>query len=76
MYMCVYTYIYIYIYVHLYNIYMCVCSRGASLGRPMLGQIGWGSPSNTGPAPLCILVVSPCRCEPLQAGCCGGEGGC
>jgi len=25
--------------------------------------------------PLCIVVVSPCRCEPLQAGCSGGGGG-
>jgi len=22
--------------------------------------------------PLFIAVVSPCRCEPLRAGCCGG----
>jgi len=29
----------------------------------------------TGPTLLCIAaVVSPCRCEPLRAGCCGGEG--
>jgi len=24
--------------------------------------------------PFFILVVSPCRCEPLRASCCGGEG--
>ena len=24
--------------------------------------------------PVLIVVVSPCRCEPLRAGCCGGEG--
>ena len=36
------------------------------------GYIGWGGPS-TGPT-LFIVVVSPCRCEPLRAGCCGGEG--
>jgi len=24
--------------------------------------------------PLFIVVVSPCRCELLRAGCCGGEG--
>jgi len=46
---------------------------GASLGGPNLGQIGWGGPS-TGPTPFFIVVVSPCRCEPLWAGCCGGEG--
>jgi len=23
---------------------------------------------------LFIVVVSPCRCEALRAGCCGGEG--
>ena len=32
-----------------------------------------GGPS-TGPTPRFIVVVSPCRCEPLRAGCCGGEG--
>jgi len=26
-----------------------------------------------GPTLLFIVVVSPCRCEPLRAGCCGGE---
>ena len=46
---------------------------GASLGGPVMGQIGWGGPS-TGPALLFIVVVSPCRCEPLRAGCCGREG--
>jgi len=43
------------------------------LGGPIMGHIGWGSPS-TGPTLLFIVVVSPCRCEPLRAGCCGGEG--
>jgi len=28
-----------------------------------------------GPTPPFIEVVSPCRCEPLWAGCCGGGGG-
>jgi len=32
-----------------------------------------GGPS-TGPALLFIVLVSLCRCEPLRAGCCGGEG--
>jgi len=40
---------------------------------PTMGHIGWGGPS-TGPTLLFIVVVSPCRCEPLRAGCCGGEG--
>ena len=47
---------------------------GASLGGPIMGHIGWGGPS-TGPTLLFIVVVSPCRCEPLRAGCCGGGGG-
>jgi len=34
---------------------------------------GDGGPS-TVPTPLFIIVVSPCQCEPLRAGCCGGEG--
>ena len=38
-----------------------------------VGHIGWGGPS-TGPTLLFIIMVSPCRCEPLRAGCCGGEG--
>ena len=38
---------------------------GASLGGPILGRM---------PYPLFIVVVSPCRCEPLRGGCCGGEG--
>ena len=46
----------------------------ASLGGPTTGQIGWGGPS-TGPTlPFGAAGVSPCRCEPLRAGCCGGEG--
>jgi len=45
----------------------------ASLGGPIMGHIGWGGPS-MGPTLLFIVVVSPCRCEPLRAGCCGGEG--
>jgi len=43
------------------------------LGGPILGQIGFGGPS-TGPTPLFIVVVSPCRCELLRASCYGGEG--
>jgi len=46
---------------------------GASLSGPIMGHIGRGGPS-TGPTLLFIVVVSPCRCEPLRAGCCGGEG--
>jgi len=47
---------------------------GASLGGPTMGQIGWGGPS-TGPTLLFgVAGVSPCRCEPLRAGCCGGRG--
>jgi len=38
-----------------------------------MGQIGWGGPS-TGPTLFFAAGVSPCRCEPLRAGCCGGEG--
>jgi len=39
-----------------------------------MGHIGWGGPS-TGPTLLFGAAgVSPCRCEPLRAGCCGGEG--
>jgi len=39
-----------------------------------MGQIGWGGPS-TGPTLFVVAAgVSPCRCEPLRAGCCGGEG--
>jgi len=38
-----------------------------------MGHIGWGGPS-TGPTPRFIVVVSPCRCEPLRAGCGSGEG--
>jgi len=39
-----------------------------------MGQIGWGGPS-TGPTLFFGAAgVSPCRCEPLRAGCCGGEG--
>ena len=42
--------------------------------NPIMGTIGWGGPS-TGPTLLFVAaVVSPCRCEPLLAGCCGGEG--
>jgi len=44
------------------------------LGGPTMGQIGWGGPS-TGPTLFFGAAgVSPCRCEPLRAGCCGGEG--
>jgi len=47
---------------------------GASLGGPTMGQIGWGGPS-TGPTLFFGAAgVSPCRSEPLRAGCCGGEG--
>ena len=47
---------------------------GASLRGPTMGQIGWGGPS-TGPTLLFGAAgVSPCRCEPLRAGCCGGRG--
>ena len=47
---------------------------GASLGGPTMGQIGWGGPS-TGPTLFFGAAgVFPCRCEPLRAGCCGGEG--
>ena len=46
---------------------------GASLGGLIVGHIGWGGPS-MGPNLLFIAVVSPCRCEPLRVGCCGGEG--
>jgi len=46
---------------------------GASLGGLNLVHIGWGAPSTSLPL-LVIVVVSPCRCEPLRAGCCGGEG--
>ena len=46
---------------------------GASLGGPIMGQIGWGGPSS-GPTLLVGAVgVSPCRCEPLRAGSCCGE---
>jgi len=38
------------------------------------GHIGWGGLS-TGPTPVFIAVVSPCRCEPLRARCYGGGGG-
>jgi len=39
-----------------------------------MGHVGWGG-SSTGPTLLCCAaVVSPCWCEPLRAGCCGGEG--
>jgi len=49
-------------------------SSGASLGGPTMGQIGWDGPS-TGPTLLFGAAgVSPCRCEPLRAGCCGGGG--
>ena len=36
-----------------------------------MGHIGWGGPS-TGPPTLLFGAVgmSPCRCEPLRAGCC------
>jgi len=59
-------------------LYRCVfifSSTGMRIGRggPMLGQLGWGGPS-TGPKLLFIVVVSPCRCELLLAGCYGGEG--
>jgi len=47
---------------------------GAGLGGPNLGQLGWGGPSTGRTPPLFIVVVSPCRCEPLRAGCCSGEG--
>jgi len=39
-----------------------------------MGQLGWGGPS-TGPTLFFGAAgVSPCRCEPLRAGCCGGRG--
>jgi len=41
-------------------------------GGPIVVQIGWGGPS-TGHTPLFIVLVSPCRCEPLRVGCCGRE---
>jgi len=50
------------------------CQQGASLGGPIMGQIGWGG-SSTGYTLLFGAVgVSPYRCEPLRAGCCCGEG--
>jgi len=53
--------------------YRVKIKSGASLGGLNVGHIGWGGPS-TGPTPRVVAVVSPCRCEPLRAGCCGGEG--
>jgi len=47
---------------------------GNSLGGPIMDHIDCGGPS-TGPTPFFNGVVSPCRFEPLRAGCCGGEGG-
>ena len=38
---------------------------GASLGGPIMGHIGWGGPSTSPTLPF-IVVVSPCRCEPLR----------
>jgi len=38
------------------------------------GGLGGDRIPSTGPTLLFIVVVSPCRCEPLQAGCRGGEG--
>ena len=61
MYICVYTHIYIY----------RVNPSCARRHLPKIGEI------HLGRIPLCIVVVSPCRCEPLRAGYClywGGGG--
>ena len=47
---------------------------GASLGGPTMGQIGWGGPSTSPTLLFGAAGVSPCWCEPLRAGCCGGRG--
>jgi len=56
--------------------------RGGELGWPNYGSNRWGRSSLGGPSirtgPYFLLGaagVSPCRCEPLRAGCCGGEEG-
>jgi len=50
-------------------------SFGGELGWPSYGPHRLGR-SIYGPYPsFCAAVVSPCRCEPLRAGCCGGGGG-
>jgi len=46
----------------------------ASLGGRIMGHIGWGGPSTGHTLLFDAAGVSPCRCEPLWAGCCGGEG--
>jgi len=38
-----------------------------------MSWVGWGGPS-AGPTLLFVVVVCPCWCEPLRAGCCGGGG--
>jgi len=48
-------------------------SFGGELGWPSFGPNRLGR-SVYGPYPPLIVMVSPCRCEPLRAGCCGGEG--
>jgi len=48
-------------------------SFGGELRWPTCGPHRLGR-SVYGPYPLIIAVVSLCRCEPLRAGCCGGEG--
>ena len=43
-----------------------------------MGQIGWDGPSTGSPLLFGAAGVSPCRYEPLRAGCCGvgmGRGG-
>jgi len=59
--------------IHLY-IYMYIFVSGWRPSGYTMGQIGWGGPS-TGPTLLFGAAgASPCRCEPLRAGCCGGRG--
>ena len=79
MYTYIYTYIHI-IYIYIYRVnpppHSDMTPKGATHTTTSVGRVdltSWGSPS-TGPTPLFIVVVSPCRCEPLRARCCGGEG--
>jgi len=57
---------------------LCVVLEGGGWG-----VVGWGGGGgggggggpSTGPTLLFGAAgVSPCQCEPLRAGCCGGEG--
>jgi len=74
----------VYFFRRLYSQTVFIIQRGASLlfggelggAGPIMGQIGWGGPSTGLTLLFGAVEVSPCRCEPLRAGCCCGEGGC